>query len=284
MTTELQHKVDRAVKLILAASKVAKKHGQPLEICYSGGKDSDVILELARMSEADIRPIYKNTTIDPPGTIAHAREKGVEIMQPKETFAQLMARKGFPSRVARFCCSVLKEYKVLDYAVVGVRRDESKKRAERYKEPEVCRLYSAKEEVRQYLPIVDWTSADIETFIKERNIKCHPLYYDKKGKFHVERRLGCMGCPLASRRKRIAEFKAHPNMVKMYCRQGEIYRKSHPNSPNHEKFQTVYDWFVFTLYCNNINDFHKKFGATPIFGNDAIDTKAFLEKEFDINL
>lgn len=284
MTAELQHKVDRAIKLILAASKVAKKHGQPLEICYSGGKDSDVILELARMSGADIRPIYKNTTIDPPGTIAHAREKGVEIMQPKETFAQLMARKGFPSRVARFCCSVLKEYKVLDYAVVGVRRDESKKRAERYKEPEVCRLYSAKKEVRQYLPIIDWTSADIETFIKERNIKCHPLYYDKKGKFHVERRLGCMGCPLASRRKRIAEFKAHPNMVKMYCRQGEIYRKNHLNSPNHEKFQTVCDWFVFTLYCNNINDFHKKFGATPIFGNDAIDTKAFLEKEFGINL
>ena len=61
MTNELQRKVDRAVKLIQAAGKVAKEHGQPLEVCYSGGKDSDVILELARMSGADIRPIYKNT-------------------------------------------------------------------------------------------------------------------------------------------------------------------------------------------------------------------------------
>jgi hypothetical protein len=26
------------------------------------------------------------------------------------------------------------------------------------------------------------------------------------------------------------------------------------------------------------------FGASPIFGNDAIDTKCFLEKEFGINL
>ena len=73
MTDELQRKVDRSVKLIQAAGKVAKEHGQPLEICYSGGKDSDVILELARMSGVEYRAIYKNTTIDPPGTIAHAR-------------------------------------------------------------------------------------------------------------------------------------------------------------------------------------------------------------------
>ena len=102
MTDELQRKVDQAIKLIQAAGKVAEEHGQPLEVCYSGGKDSDVILELARMSGAKIRPIYKNTTIDPPGTIAHVKEMGVEILRPKETFAQLMARKGFPSRVARF--------------------------------------------------------------------------------------------------------------------------------------------------------------------------------------
>ena len=69
MTDELQRKVDRAVKLIQAAGKVAKEHGQPLEICYSGGKDSDVILELAKMSGIKYRAIYKNTTIDPPGTI-----------------------------------------------------------------------------------------------------------------------------------------------------------------------------------------------------------------------
>ena len=69
MTHELQKKVDRAVKLIQAAGKVAEQHGHPLEICYSGGKDSDVILELAKMAGIKYRAIYKNTTIDPPGTI-----------------------------------------------------------------------------------------------------------------------------------------------------------------------------------------------------------------------
>ena len=33
MTDELTKKVERAVKLIQAAGKVAEEHGQPLEIC-----------------------------------------------------------------------------------------------------------------------------------------------------------------------------------------------------------------------------------------------------------
>ena len=50
MTPELQKKVDFAIKLLQAAEKMAEKKGQPVEICYSGGKDSDVILELAKMA------------------------------------------------------------------------------------------------------------------------------------------------------------------------------------------------------------------------------------------
>jgi len=177
MTDELQKKVDRAVKLIQAAGKLAKEHGQPLEICYSGGKDSDVILELAKMSGVEYRPIYKNTTIDPPGTIAHVKSKGVEVVQPKMTFREVMHRVGLPSRFRRACCDKLKEYKILDYAVIGVRRYESPKRAARYQEPELCRVYNKNEKTRQYLPILEWTDEDVAAFISERGIKCHPLYY-----------------------------------------------------------------------------------------------------------
>ncbi len=67
MTNELKKKVDRAVKLIRSAGA----DGSVVEVAYSGGKDSDVILELARMSGIRYRAIYKNTTIDPPGTIRH---------------------------------------------------------------------------------------------------------------------------------------------------------------------------------------------------------------------
>ena len=220
MTDELKKKVERAIKLIQSASKIAEEHGQPLEIGYSGGKDSDVILELAKMSGVKYRAIYKNTTIDPPGTIKHVKENGVEIRHPKITFFELIKKRGFPSKFVRFCCSVLKEYKILDYVVLGIRKSESVKRAKRYTEPEICRVYSKKEKVRQYFPILDFTNDDVSDFIQERGIKCHPLYYDEQGCFHPERRLGCMACPLIYRKNRLKEFKKNPAMVKLYLRGG----------------------------------------------------------------
>ena len=172
MTEELQKKVDRAIRLLRSIPQDGD-----IELSYSAGKDSDVILELAKMAGKPYRAIYKATTIDPPKTIAHAREMGAEVIRPKRTFFQIISEKGFPSRLSRWCCSELKEYKVCDRAIQGIRRSESRKRAERYKEPEVCRVYSAKEKARIYLPILEWTDQDVEEFIKERNIKCHPLYY-----------------------------------------------------------------------------------------------------------
>ena len=66
MNKELEKKVGQAVKLLKVCYRAA---GEPLEIAYSGGKDSDIILELARMSGIEYRAIYRNTTIDPPGTL-----------------------------------------------------------------------------------------------------------------------------------------------------------------------------------------------------------------------
>ena len=138
MREDLQKKVYRAIKLLQSAEKMAQKVNQPVEICYSGGKDSDVILELAKMANINYRAIYKSTSIDPPGTIKHAIDNDVEVIRPVRNFLEIISRHGYPSRRNRFCCSYLKEYKVLDYAVVGVRRDESRSRTERYKEPEQC--------------------------------------------------------------------------------------------------------------------------------------------------
>lgn len=281
MTEELQKKVDRAVKLIQAAGKMAKEHGQPLEIAYSGGKDSDVILELARMSGADIRPIYKNTTIDPPGTIAHAIANGCEVVRPKESFFQLLAKHGYPNRLTRFCCRHLKEYKILDYAVIGIRRNESTKRAARYKEPEVCRVYNKKEKTRQYLPILEWTAQDVADFIKERGIKCHSLYYDEQGEFHPERRLGCMCCPLAYKPKRIADFKKYPNIVKAYLRAGQKFRASHPDGKNAQMFPDVYTWFVRDVFYPDVPRKWEELNSGMF---EHPDYKQFIEQYFNITL
>lgn len=205
----LDRKIDAAIKLL---QSIPTDDG-PIEVCYSGGKDSDVILELAKMSDINYRAIYKNTTIDPRGTIQHVREMGVEVVQPKENFLSIVRRKGMPSRFNRFCCEILKEYAILPRAIVGVRRSESAKRAKLYKEPEQCRVYSNKAKVRQYLPILEWSNEDVAEFIKRRNIKCAPVYYDEDGKFDVNRRLGCIGCPLASKNIRRKGFLDNPKML-----------------------------------------------------------------------
>lgn len=57
MRAELEKKVNRAIRLIISA--VGEEQ---VEVSYSGGKDSDVILELAKMSGVKYRAIYKNTT------------------------------------------------------------------------------------------------------------------------------------------------------------------------------------------------------------------------------
>lgn len=205
--------LDRKIELAINLLKSIPTDDGPIEVCYSGGKDSDVILELAKMAGINYRAIYKNTTIDPRGTLQHVREMGVEVVQPQQNFLNIIRRKGMPSRFARFCCELLKEYPILPRAVVGIRKCESRKRMERYKEPEQCRTYSGCKKVRQYLPILDWTNDDVKEFIEQRKIKCAPVYYDKDGNFDVNRRLGCIGCPLASRKIRREEYLENPKML-----------------------------------------------------------------------
>ena len=276
MRKELQKKVDFAIKLLQSIPQDGD-----IEISYSCGKDSDVILELAKMAVIPYRAIYKSTTIDPPHTIAHAKEMGAEVIRPKKTFFQLVSEHGYPSRYARFCCSFLKEYKVCDRAIQGIRRSESRNRAERYKEPEMCRVYSAKEKVKVYLPILEWTDQDVEEFIKERNIKCHPLYYSG-GQFDVTKRLGCVGCPLQSRKKRIQEFKDNPKMLKAWIRAGQKYFLSdkYQKGKSYFKFKDAFESMGYQLYCDNIEQFKEK--TYGMFGE--FDWKEFLQKEFKIDM
>lgn len=276
---ELQKKIDQAIKLLKLS---ANKDGSPIEVCFSGGKDSDVILQLTKEAGINYRAIYKNTTIDPPGTIKHAQEMGAEILQPKESFFQLIKRKGFPTRRARFCCSELKEYKVLDKAIQGIRTSESAARAKRYQEPQICRFYgSKKNHVQVFLPILNWTDEDVAEFVADRQIKCHALYYDN-GVFNPKHRLGCMGCPMASDNG-LKVFVEHPKLVKAWIRAGQEYLDTHPHVGAHKKFNNAYEMFVHNVFFHTYEEFRL---ATRggLFESEIPDCKEFLENYFKIKL
>ena len=127
MTEELKKKIEQSIRLLRS---IPTDKGQ-ITIAYSGGKDSDVILELAKMAGIPFKAVYHSTTIDPPGTIRHVEENGVEISRPKEPFFRLLQKHGYPSRFARYCCKLLKERYDSDIVVRGIRASERNERADR---------------------------------------------------------------------------------------------------------------------------------------------------------
>lgn len=282
MTEELNKKVAASIKLL---QTIQKAHaGEQIELAYSGGKDSDVILQLAKEAGINYRAIYKNTTIDPPGTIAHVKAMGVEIRQPKKTFFEIVAERGMPNRFMRFCCSELKEYKILDTCIMGVRKAESTKRAKLYKEPTECRIYSKKDHVEAVYPILDWSNDDVREFIIDRKLQLAPVYYDADGSLHTERRLGCIGCPLVNRTTRLEQLKRYPNIVKALAKAKKKFRETHPNSKLWVKYdhRDVYEELVHDLFFDTYDEYVRAVSG-GIFRYEArVDCKKFLEDYFNI--
>lgn len=159
-------------------------------LAYSGGKDSDVILDLARRSGVKFEAHHHLTTADPPEVVRHVKEQSdVIIDKPELTMWQLIRKmKMPPRRNARYCCRTQKEFGNPEHAIVitGVRWDESRNRSKR-KMLETC--FSVKS--RQFLNvIIDWSTTDIWEYIRQKKIEYCPLY-DEGFK-----RLGCVLCPM----------------------------------------------------------------------------------------
>lgn len=192
----------QAIKFI---KTVANNTDKPLYAGNSGGKDSAVIDKLLQLSGIEYNSYYTNTTIDPKGTIKHIRENypHTEILHPKESFYQLVERKGFPTRLNRYCCEYLKEYGSIGKMVFeGVRSAESRKRQGR--DYVQCDTRKWQKGAKHIYPIYDWTDEEVFAFIDKYEIKLAPHYE------HTNR-LGCVGCPLVSRKgHRQKEFDLYP--------------------------------------------------------------------------
>lgn len=280
MRKELQRKVDFAIKLL---QSIPQDCEGGVEVSYSGGKDSDVILELAKMSGIKYEAIYKNTTIDFPGTIKHAKEMGATIRNPEIRFFDLIKKEGYPNRFMRFCCSELKEYPIKPRVIMGIRREESMKRKKLYHEPEECRIYKnlkGRPKARAYYPILEWTLEDVAEFIAERGIKCAPVYYDEQGVFHPERRLGCMACPLASQSKRIETFKQYPKLLLRWVEVGKEYEKRSTSRSAEILEHNSWNFMFYSLYCKDMEDYQQKMAET-LFG-EKFCPEEFLRKEFNL--
>lgn len=245
-------KIDTAYERFRWAAKEAERlFDMPLVVQYSGGKDSDVILQLAKESGVPFRVTHNLTTADPPDNVyyvrrvfAALREEGIEakINIPKRSLWRIMRETlVIPSRMMRVCCSELKERKMPDapYIVTGVRWAES---AGRRAKSGIAMVYNAAARARGgeqvaaaagLLTTDDASSRRLFEQCQMRGVRVlNPIidwsdsdvwsYLGSRGiegnPLYKEgwTRIGCVGCPLACRRACELAFARYPKLYKAW--------------------------------------------------------------------
>lgn len=235
-------------RLKMASDMSLRLYKQPLVITYSGGKDSDVLLHLAGAAGIPYEVLHSLTTADAPETVWHVRDtfRRLELAGVKctidthkrqdgtnVTMWNLIPRKLMPpTRWMRYCCAELKEGGGRGrFIATGVRWAESAKRKNRgiletmhsNKEKKIV-LMNDNDEKRMLFetcqlkakrtvnPIVDWEDKDVLDYCTEQKVTMNPLYACGW------KRVGCIGCPLASKAARNEEFARYPKVRAAYIR------------------------------------------------------------------
>ena len=231
-------RVQEAFMHIKMAHRLSMQYyGEPVSVCYSGGKDSDVLLDLYLRSGVPFKISHSLTTVDAPPTVEHVYEvfdrlksEGIETEVDKHvqedgsrtTMWNLIVKKKFPpARIQRYCCEELKEsYSTDKFIATGVRRAESAKRSGRgvfsdakkrlqFNDVSETMLSNDNTENRLMIercmtksamsvnPIVEWSDKDVIEYAHDRGLKLCELY--KMGYWRV----GCVGCPMATESERV---------------------------------------------------------------------------------
>jgi phosphoadenosine phosphosulfate reductase len=156
----------------------------------SFGKDSTVLLELARMAGVRFVHIHNRTGIDPPELVAFGKRTRPNVIwiPPRMTMWEGIRKKFPPTIQQRWCCSELKKHKLSGLPtsiLVGIRTEESWKRKSR---PRISSVPA--ERIAHYKPIFHWSEWHVWEFIESMNLPyCH--LYDEGFD-----RLGCCVCPM----------------------------------------------------------------------------------------
>lgn len=163
---------------------------------FSGGKDSVCIKALCKIAKIEnVKWNYSATTLDPPELVRfiYREHKDVRFIRPEKSFSELCAQNGYPTRTARWCCRRLKENHhptPNGILITGIRAAESPRRAARWRPVNI----SNSDHFRIINPILYWSNDEVWRFIDENKLPYCSLYdagYD---------RLGCVGCPMSTRR------------------------------------------------------------------------------------
>ena len=270
-------------RIQLAAMMSEQYYDSPVICTYSGGKDSDVMVELFKRSGVNFEVVNSHTTVGAPQTVYHIRnkfkaleEQGIKatVIYPtykgkRTSMWEMIVKKGPPTRIHRWCCALFKERNSPNRMVAtGVRWDESARRAARGEYETVGKTVKERQSAT-YEDIILTNDNDLKRKIIDRceikgavvanpiidwknkdvweYLRCENIEYNPLYDMGYSR-VGCIGCPMAGYVGRCKEFSDFPiykaNYIKAFDR---FLKRKEAEGHQHKLYKTsqeMFDWWM----------------------------------------
>lgn len=273
----------KAIEIFKMGSQISQRnYGQPIVVTYSGGKDSDVLLEVAKASGEPFEVHNSHTTCDAPQTVYHIRDKfkelellGIKCTIERPTYKgkptsmwDLIPQKGMPpTRKIRYCCQVLKETGCQNRMIAtGVRWEESTARKQRAEFETITNQKKNKTVASKEIMLMndnDTKRKIIEHCQLKSKSCCNPIIaFSEKEVWEVLKylkvetnplyemgypRVGCIGCPSADKCQRKKEFSDFPKYKQMYIKAFDKMievRKAKGKDTQWKSGEEVFLWWI----------------------------------------
>ena len=257
----IDHTLFGTVDKVQQAIALLREHEPPegYYLCFSGGKDSVVIYELAKQAGVKFDAYHNVTTVEPPQLMRFIRDNYPDVIKesPRYTMAQLIVKYGIPpTRRYRYCCQELKERGGKGRVkITGIRSEESPRRAKRPQiDPD---RYSKGKFVHV---IKNWTGADVWQFIRERNLPYCSLYDEGFD------RIGCVLCPFqtpANTQRDLDRFPAIADYYRRACQ--KAFEARGDNARQWTSGDDMFNWWINGRRKRTIAE---DCNAVPLFSED----------------